>query len=227
MTTHDRQATRMRAHLTRTGRTVNAAIRAFDCRRSPGGQVSRITRRRTTCDVRSGENYLYVFKGARGAPGPDRSPLGAGSAKDRADPGAAHLLLCHGRPFKGKRCALGRRQPLLGPPGHGGVGTRVIPPQPPHWPGIATISAKRDPHERAILPALQCEAGARSPARALRVTRDDLRSPLRVILPRLGSAPVGGRANVENRHPGKPHEPGCAILGKTSRPASHERSSPR
>jgi hypothetical protein len=61
--------------------------------------------------------------------------------------------------FPGKRCALGRRLPLLGTPCHGGVGARAVP---------ATRHTGRAPQRSApgaraartaILPALQCEAG--------------------------------------------------------------------
>jgi hypothetical protein len=48
-----------------------------------------------------------------------------------------------GQPFPGRRSSPGRRLPLLGPAGHGGVGARVIPRGPPHRLSAATISARR------------------------------------------------------------------------------------
>jgi len=47
--------------------------------------------------------------------------------------------------------------------GRGGVGARVVPAAPRTRPGAATISARRELQEQAILPALQCEAGQDHP----------------------------------------------------------------
>jgi hypothetical protein len=118
----------------------------------------------------------------------------------------------------GERCAPGRRLPLLGPPGHGGVGARAVPaarhtgraPQR-SAPGSRTAKA-------AILPALQCEAGQRSPARALRVTRDGLRPPLRLIFPGwVGAYRKDGRKAEASRYPSyglwihSPHGGECGL----------------
>jgi hypothetical protein len=73
----------------------------------------------------------------------------------------------------------------------------------------------RELQKRAILPALQCEAGQRSPARALRVTRDGLRPPLRLIFPdwswrQLEGWPV--MVGVQQRRTAC-----CEIVGSTGR----------
>jgi hypothetical protein len=47
------------------------------------------------------------------------------------------------RTFQGERSASGRRQPLLGPPGHGGVGAQVVPAARCTGAGAATVSARR------------------------------------------------------------------------------------
>jgi hypothetical protein len=64
-------------------RTDNAAIRALDCRRSPGGRVSHISRHRTRSDGQPCDKFLYSFKGAprRAKPsGPGRTrEVSAGS----------------------------------------------------------------------------------------------------------------------------------------------------
>ena len=72
-----------------------------------------------------------------------------------------------------------RSDALLGPPGHGGVGARPVPAT------AARAQRHKDQHQalelqgRAILPALQCEAGQDHP----QMTRDGLRPLLRLILP--------------------------------------------
>ena len=43
-----------------------------------------------------------------------------------APPGAAQPLPVTGQASRRERCAPGRRLPLLGPPGHGGVGARPV-----------------------------------------------------------------------------------------------------
>jgi hypothetical protein len=64
-----------------------AAIRAFDCRTSPGGRVSRITRRRTHGGIRCLVRIFFtVFKGAPTA----RQPSGPGG------PDRAQRARCHG-----------------------------------------------------------------------------------------------------------------------------------
>ena len=89
----------------------------------------------------------------------------------------------------------------LSPDGHGGVGVRAVPAtrrtgEAPQRSAPSARAAKR-----AILPALQCEARQRSPARALRVTRDGLRPPLRLIFPgipwRLSEGWPGMEANSQ------------------------------
>jgi hypothetical protein len=73
-----------------------------------------------------------------------------------------------GQPFSGRRSAPGRRLPLLGPPGHGGVGARVIPAAR-HTGSAPQRSA---PGARAVraghpmrVPMLRSAALARPPSR--------------------------------------------------------------
>ena len=139
--------------------------------------------------------FFTVIKGARSAPGPTghRSWISATRRMALTQRRRSSRRSQSG-PF-GERCAPGRLVPLLGPPGHGGVGARVLPAarrtgQAPQRSAPGARAARAG----AILPALQCEAGHRSPARALRVTRDGLRPPLRLIFPGLGLAPIGRTA---------------------------------
>src|SRR5262249_35750052 len=171
-----------------------------------------IKRDSTRCRARIGENFPYVFKGARSAPGPGWPPLlGERRARMTLTGRRARMTLTGRRArmtltgrgttaadyragLSGERCAPGRRLPLLGAPGHGRGSARVVPAacrtgQAPQRSAPGARAAKA-----AILPALQCEAAQRSPARALRVTRDGLRPPLRVIFPGSGLAPVGRMA---------------------------------
>ncbi len=55
---------------------------------------------------------------------------GSAPREDAADPDAAQLPPVTGRASEGRRCAPGRRLPLLGPPGHGGIGARAVPRPP-------------------------------------------------------------------------------------------------
>jgi hypothetical protein len=96
----------------------------------------------TTDVVRFGDNYLYVFKGARSAPGPAGRHSRRSAARRAALTQARRSSRCHGRGVLGG-CAPGRRLPLLGPPGHGGVGARVIPKARPASRSAVTINATR------------------------------------------------------------------------------------
>jgi hypothetical protein len=87
--------------------------------------------------------FFTVIKGARSAPGPAGRRSGVAPREDDADPDAAQLPPVTGRAFLGERCAPGRRLPLLGPPGHGGVGARAVPAARRTGRGAATVSAKR------------------------------------------------------------------------------------
>ena len=110
--------------------------------------------------IACGENFHYDFKGARSAPGP-RLAADLGERRATAALTRARRSSCPSPAgLTGKRCAPGRRLPLLGPPGHGGVGARHLSPRP-----AAPAQRRNDQRQarelqkRAILPALQCEAG--------------------------------------------------------------------
>jgi hypothetical protein len=85
------------------------------------------TRGDTLGHTRGVRSFFTSIKGARSAPGPAgrrswatvarRTALTRMRRRYRRSPG--------GR--SGKRCAPGCRLPLLGPPGHGGVGALAVP----------------------------------------------------------------------------------------------------
>jgi hypothetical protein len=62
-----------------------------------------------------------------------------------------------------RRCAPGRRLPLLGPPGHGGVGALTVAAARRTFWASQRSAPGRELQERPILPALGCEAETRSP----------------------------------------------------------------
>ena len=84
-------------------------------------------------------------RGARRAPADRRSWASAARrcANQMRGPERGAAPARHRAGLPRERCAPGRRLPLLGPPGHGGVGARLVPRGPPHGLSAATISARR------------------------------------------------------------------------------------
>ena len=132
-----------------------------------------------------GENFLYVFKGARSAPGPRlAADLGKRYAQETLTRARRSSRPSLGVPC-GERCAPGRRLPLLGPAGHGGVGARPVPAAAAPAQRRNDQRQARELQERAILPTLQCEAG-QDHAQGRFASHVIPSSPLRVIFPGSG-----------------------------------------
>jgi len=140
----------------------------------------------TTHVVQSGENYLYVFKGARSAPNPGWPPILASAARGCADPDAAQPPPVTGRAF---RVTVRAWAPLaaLRPSGPRRRRRASRPRSPPHRLGAATVSAKRascksgPSSRRSSVKPGKIPVKSASCARVLRMT---LRATLDCDLPR-------------------------------------------
>jgi len=160
--------------------------------------VSSISRSSATHGPVPRENFPYDFKGAQSAPDLAGHHSGQAPRKDDADPDPAQLPSITGAGLPGETLRAWAPFAALRPSGPRRRRRASRPRGPTHRPGAATISARRANCKSTILPALQCEAGQRSPTRALRVTRDGLRPPLRLIFPGFGLAPIRRMARTEH-----------------------------
>ena len=101
-----------------------------------------------------GEYFPYGFKGARSAPDPGRRLVLVRRTRSRASSRRRGSSLARAAVSPGWSCA-GRLVPLLGPSGHGGLGT-LQTPAPAALLEVATTEAQpRAAHKAAILPAIQ------------------------------------------------------------------------
>ena len=109
------------------------------------------------------ENFLYVFKGARSAPGPAGRCSWEAPREDGTDPSARSSRRSLGRPFGGTLRAWAPPAALR-PCRATAASARESSPRP-----AAPTQRRNDQRQarelqkRAILPALQCEAGQDHP----------------------------------------------------------------
>jgi hypothetical protein len=129
-----------------------------------------------------------VFKGAPSAPGPGWPPILVSPVRKIRRPGRGAASARHRIGLSGKRCAPGRRLPLLDPSGHGGVGERVVPAARRIGWAPQRSAPRARAAKRAIPPAPDHEASQdRGQGRAPRVAaRSALRAaPGPRVLPRI------------------------------------------
>src|SRR5579875_3888843 len=89
------------------------------------GEISRDGADNGCCPIC--DNFLYYFQGRAERAGPGWPPLLGQRRALYALTGRRVVSANQRSVLSGERCAPGRRLPLLGPPGHGGVGARVLP----------------------------------------------------------------------------------------------------